>query len=535
MTKNSHSEGPEAPEEKAFSSFFVSSWGKTHDGKPNAPVDDEWSDLLLELTLAAAYSSLIVRYIANGPKGGVLIFWNQAAVSFIAYFALVWWIWASQVAYNTRFRTRDWVHRLFSGAQFVVFCAMATFSNFSIETTSGGSLDSSGSSSVGPIDYNLSSNTLDGFYSSNERQWRLPLINCIGIAVTMGCSRIFLCIQYFLIFVTANPRPKRLLWYIIGLLVSSGIYFGSALYIHFSLKTGVPILLWFIPVILEVLIHMAVVRIRSHDYDSKSIAKRSATLFIVVLGEGLNQIVGTFKYVIGDVGMTWRGPLIMLCVGGLSSANFRSIAVIIGKSTAVNMYSELHTVLGMMNGIIKNPPAATPLMITDAWRAFLGLGIPFDGFMDKAKNAFANPQNSTAQTQLAQAVIYVASVTMNEFNAFPSSGSPLFNQTETFLSSPDSDPTTALPLLSELLSSNLVLARWFWGFAGASLIILAFLHLMIRVPKDIFETLGILSRFTMGAVFLGLTAITFDNVSPWFDRSDGITADMHHSWFEAWV
>ncbi|KAF8882723.1 hypothetical protein BD779DRAFT_913589 [Infundibulicybe gibba] len=307
MTKISHSEEPGASEDKAFSKFFVSSWEKNRDGKPNAPADDEWSDLLLELTLAAAYSNL-------ASNVGFSDF--NAASSFMAYFVLVWWIWASQVAYNTRFRTRDWVHRFFSGAQFVVFCAMATFSNFSIGVISRESPGYLVYPSVGPIDYNLSNNTGERFYAFDERQWTLPLINGIGVAVTMGCSRIFLCIQYLLIFVTAHPRPKRLLWHIISLLLSSVIYSGLALYIYY-LGSGITItfFLLFIPVILEAIIHLAVVRIKGHDYDSRSVARRSATLFIIVLGEGLNQITGTFKYVIGDVGVTSRGPLIMLCVG----------------------------------------------------------------------------------------------------------------------------------------------------------------------------------------------------------------------------
>lgn len=41
----------------------------------------------------------------------------------------MWWIWASQVAYNIRFRQSDWLHRLFVFIQLLVFCALAAFTN----------------------------------------------------------------------------------------------------------------------------------------------------------------------------------------------------------------------------------------------------------------------------------------------------------------------------------------------------------------------------------------------------------------------
>jgi len=71
---------------------------KKQRGPVHGPIDDEWSDLLLELTLAMAYANII----ENTPIVGAV-----SATSFMAFFALVWWIWASQVAYNVRFRTKD--------------------------------------------------------------------------------------------------------------------------------------------------------------------------------------------------------------------------------------------------------------------------------------------------------------------------------------------------------------------------------------------------------------------------------------------
>jgi len=91
---------------------------------PSRPDDDEFADLLTDLTLATAYANLMNNTPIINP---------MSAVSFLAFFYLVWWIWASQTIYNVRFRTRDFMHRSFAVLQFVIFGTMATFtSNFSI-------------------------------------------------------------------------------------------------------------------------------------------------------------------------------------------------------------------------------------------------------------------------------------------------------------------------------------------------------------------------------------------------------------------
>jgi len=37
---------------------------------------------------------------------------GEDALSYVSYFAFVWWIWVAQVAYNVRFRQADILHKI---------------------------------------------------------------------------------------------------------------------------------------------------------------------------------------------------------------------------------------------------------------------------------------------------------------------------------------------------------------------------------------------------------------------------------------
>jgi hypothetical protein len=91
------------------------------------------------------------------------------------------------------------------------------------------------------------------------------------------------------------------------------------------------ILLWFLPMVLEIFAHFYMTRLDHVKIKTEIISKRSGSLFVVVLGEGrpygllcvkhplitrywipgLNQITASFKYVMGTVGFTFRGAGLM--------------------------------------------------------------------------------------------------------------------------------------------------------------------------------------------------------------------------------
>lgn len=126
--------------------------------------------------------------------------------SYLSFFALVWWVWASQVAYNVRFRQSDWLHRLFVFLQLLVFCALAAFTN-NFDVTNGISNNVKEQDQMQQLQ-------LEDFYSqqdiavSNYRNGRLPTLNARGISITMALSRTILLAQYLLSAYTINPSSS---------------------------------------------------------------------------------------------------------------------------------------------------------------------------------------------------------------------------------------------------------------------------------------------------------------------------------------
>ena len=125
-----------------------------------------------------------------------LLILHQSIASYLSFFALVWWVWASQVAYNVRFRQSDWLHRIFAFFQLVVFCALAAFTN-NYDVTNGIVDDSREEKKLMDIQ-------MADFYSAqdvaaaNFRNNRVPTLNARGISLTMGFSRLLLLVQYLL-------------------------------------------------------------------------------------------------------------------------------------------------------------------------------------------------------------------------------------------------------------------------------------------------------------------------------------------------
>ena len=118
----------------------------------------------------------------------------QNVLSYLSFFALVWWTWASQVAYNVRFRQDDWIHRLFAFLLLLVYAGLAAFTN-SFNITSGLRTDREQQQA----DALMEGNSLKGkadIAASNFRNDRLPTLNARGISLFMGFGRLVLLMQY---------------------------------------------------------------------------------------------------------------------------------------------------------------------------------------------------------------------------------------------------------------------------------------------------------------------------------------------------
>ena len=76
-----------------------------------------WLELFYDLAFVAAVAALGVRLAHDSSLTGWL--------SYAAYFALVWWLWASHTFYADRFDTDDLVYRLVAGGQMVAIAFLA--------------------------------------------------------------------------------------------------------------------------------------------------------------------------------------------------------------------------------------------------------------------------------------------------------------------------------------------------------------------------------------------------------------------------
>jgi low temperature requirement protein LtrA len=76
-----------------------------------------WLELFYDLVFVAAVAMMGTRLVHD-------VSWVSVA-SYLAYFALVWWLWASHTFYADRYDTDDLIYRLLAGAQMVAVAVIA--------------------------------------------------------------------------------------------------------------------------------------------------------------------------------------------------------------------------------------------------------------------------------------------------------------------------------------------------------------------------------------------------------------------------
>ena len=262
--------------------------------------------------------------------GTPILQWDNA-LSYVCYFIFVWWIWIAQVAYNMRFRQADWLHRIWVFAQLVVFSALAAFTK-DFDIAIGFSPDDPLLEQV-QAQLGTDQSSLD---ASNFREQRLPRLNARGVSIVMGCSRLLLLMQYivgtqFMVirdFTTNSPfvssvfyharntKRKSLLTHMVPLVFSSLCYFGAFVLLG-SVNNGaspsravsaIKLVLWYLPILVEITSHFVAFHVPGFvKYSTESIDARSGTVFLIILGAGLDKITGGFKAIVGNAGLGFDG------------------------------------------------------------------------------------------------------------------------------------------------------------------------------------------------------------------------------------
>ncbi len=77
-----------------------------------------WLELFYDLAFVVAVAVLVERLLADTTFGGV--------ASYLGYFALLWWLWASHTYYADRYDTDDVVYRLIAAGQMVTIVVIAS-------------------------------------------------------------------------------------------------------------------------------------------------------------------------------------------------------------------------------------------------------------------------------------------------------------------------------------------------------------------------------------------------------------------------
>ena len=150
------------------------------------------------MTTAFANLTWVHRRLALGhhliPRSdGTPILQTKDAMSYVCYFAFVWWIWVSQVAYNMRFRQADILHYIWVFLQLAIFSALAAFTK-DFDITNG---------LVPDLEQHDTEILIAGLDQSaaaafKYRQDRLPLLNGRGVSLVMALSRFLLLVQYLI-------------------------------------------------------------------------------------------------------------------------------------------------------------------------------------------------------------------------------------------------------------------------------------------------------------------------------------------------
>lgn len=129
---------------------------------------------------------------------------EQGALSYLCFFALVWWIWASQVAYNARFRHRDVLHCIYAFLTFIAYGGLAAFTgDFDITDSL---VSDSQSQQVSSIKEGLGLEDQTTVSAEQTRASQLPNLNARGISLVMALSRALLLLQYFLCGLPGDDR-----------------------------------------------------------------------------------------------------------------------------------------------------------------------------------------------------------------------------------------------------------------------------------------------------------------------------------------
>ncbi|THU93340.1 hypothetical protein K435DRAFT_193570 [Dendrothele bispora CBS 962.96] len=505
---------------------------------------------------------------------GVPILGASAIASYLSFFALVWWIWASQVAYNVRFRQGDWLHRLFIFLQVFVFSALAAFTK-SFSVTNGIEDDTRANQQIANLQEAAFGQSQQPWINVQEfRESRIPTLNVRGISMTMGFSRLLLLAQYGIAFFHAwrldrqmlpFSRHAAFLVHITALVLSSLCYFIAFIIIGKDPDETdeiVKFILWYIPLFLEITAHFLALSSFCQDrvpYKAEAITARSCTVFVIILGGGLDRITGAFQYGVGNFTFNWTSLGIIFCAVviflllfslyfGTSAAELEKMgskrvisgfffqffylsAIIVTLQgiaallRAGYLGSALETPLQFLRqsqSILESKGFPVPLNVsdyadTDIQSQLTRQGVALNGMLPFINSAIqtasqAQPVDyNLTFNALLQMDVLVIEIVLDNLDMLPDSGVLLARLEAFYYSDPQNysavNNETFNSVFQRVIVSNASPALWFYAAGGAVLVTLGLLGLIRQWPRDKYEWGQIISRLVMGSATIAATGI----------------------------
>ncbi|EJD47708.1 hypothetical protein AURDEDRAFT_151245 [Auricularia subglabra TFB-10046 SS5] len=254
----------------------------------------QWLELFFDLAWTITFSGL---------TGGTPIKDGSTIASYSVFFVLAWWLWVSQVLYDTKYYTNDWWHRIMLILQFVAFGALASFTE-GFDIFNGITHDA----------------TTDGVELQVEDAYVARAFK--AICLVFGFTRFLLAIQYIRVSRLIKHSRGGNIFMTIASLVVSGFLFFITFFVLVAFPRGfsgslahiAKFILWALALMTEIGVFM---------YSSSpwglvrqgSMSERLATLTTVVLGEGLNGLIEPLVSVAKSVGFNLASAAQILSIG----------------------------------------------------------------------------------------------------------------------------------------------------------------------------------------------------------------------------
>ncbi|WVF66243.1 hypothetical protein IAT40_000983 [Kwoniella sp. CBS 6097] len=244
---------------------------------------EEWLSLLYDLAVVAVLTIFSNNHELNKPS---------AIPIFLSYYAIISWVWTSQIHYDIRYQAKDGWHRIAKAVQIMTFVYMGAASG-----NWNPGLITDGETFLA----DMSSMDASAHRSANE--------SFMTVLSAFAISRAFLALQTLICAWNARRVGRRLTFHVLpfGSLVSSSLLTVVAILIPASGRTAtvVKIVLFYLAICVEMItVWIAAAKSWRHKIRTKSIGVRYGAFTLIIIGEGFISVTRASNLAISGFSIT---------------------------------------------------------------------------------------------------------------------------------------------------------------------------------------------------------------------------------------